>query len=376
MGHGQAAGHDLAGLTVDRASTFVRGPEGTKVQLVIQRGDEKLTRDVERAVVSAPVVASKMRTAKDGTKVAQVALAQFSRGAADQVRKEVDKRLKQGAKGILLDLRGNGGGLLDEARLVASIFIPDGKIVTIKGRNQPTKTLTATGDAISAKIPVAVLVFLMVMTYFAVPEEQRQRVLVIGILGAIVLRSILIFAGAALLAKFHWLLYLFGAFLLLTGIKMWFAAGKEPDLEKNPALRWMRNHLKLTDGYRGDKLSVRENGVRWFTPMFVVLVLIGVTDVIFAVDSIPAVLGVTQDPFIVFSSNLFAILGLRSLYFAISAAIERFKYLPHALCVILAFVGGKMLVASWIEIPILVSLGVIILSLSIALIANFFRPKS
>ena len=154
----QAAGHDLAGLTVDRASTFVRGPEGTKVQLVLQRGEDRLTKDVERAVVSAPVVASKMRTAKDGTKIAQVALAQFSRGASTQVRKEIDKRLKEGAKGILLDLRGNGGGLLDEARLVASIFIPDGKIVTIKGRNQPSKTLTATGDAISTKIPIAVLV--------------------------------------------------------------------------------------------------------------------------------------------------------------------------------------------------------------------------
>jgi carboxyl-terminal processing protease len=154
----QAAGHPLAGLSVDQASNFVRGREGTKVQLVLLRGDQKLTKDVERAVVSAPVVASKMRTAKDGTKIAQVALAQFSRGAADQVRKAVDARLKQGAKGILLDLRGNGGGLVDEARGVASIFIPDGKIVTIKARNEPTHTLTATGDAIPTKIPVAVLV--------------------------------------------------------------------------------------------------------------------------------------------------------------------------------------------------------------------------
>jgi len=154
----QAGGHDLAGLSGDRASHFVRGREGTKVQLVLQRGDQKLTKDVERAVVSAPVVASKMRTAKDGTKVAQVALAQFSRGAGEQVRKAVDERLDQGAQAILLDLRGNGGGLVDEARAVASIFIPDGEIVTIKARNEATQTLTATGDAISTKIPVAVLV--------------------------------------------------------------------------------------------------------------------------------------------------------------------------------------------------------------------------
>ncbi len=153
-----ADGHDLAGLSVDRASNFVRGKEGTKVELVIRRGDQKLTKPVERAVVSAPVVASKMRTAKDGTKIAQVALAQFSRGAGEQVRKAVQARLDQGAKGILLDLRGNGGGLVDEARAVASIFIPDGKIVTIKARNEATQTLTATGDAIPTKIPVAVLV--------------------------------------------------------------------------------------------------------------------------------------------------------------------------------------------------------------------------
>ena len=154
----EAGGHDLAGLTVDRASTFVRGPVGSQVELVIQRGDERLTKNVERAVVTAPVVASRMRRAADGTKVAQVALAQFARGAGEQVRKEVDKRLKQGAKAIILDLRGNGGGLVNEARAVASVFIPEGKIVTIKARNEPAHTLTATGDAISSKIPLAVLV--------------------------------------------------------------------------------------------------------------------------------------------------------------------------------------------------------------------------
>jgi carboxyl-terminal processing protease len=153
-----AGGHPLAGLTVDQASNDIRGQDGTKVALVWQRGDQKISREVERAVVSVPVVASRMRTAKDGTKIAQVALSTFSRGASKELRAEVDKDLKRGAKGILLDLRHNGGGLVDEARLVASIFIPQGKIVTIKGRNEPTKTLTATGHAISPKIPVGVLV--------------------------------------------------------------------------------------------------------------------------------------------------------------------------------------------------------------------------
>jgi carboxyl-terminal processing protease len=153
-----AGGHPLAGLTVDKASNYIRGTEGTKVPLVWERGGEKISREVERAVVSVPVVASRMRTAKDGTKIAQVALSTFSRHSSEQLRAEVDKRLKQGAKGILLDLRHNGGGLVDEARLVASIFIDKGKIVTIKGRNEPTKTLNATGKAISSSIPVAVLV--------------------------------------------------------------------------------------------------------------------------------------------------------------------------------------------------------------------------
>ncbi|UGS35107.1 S41 family peptidase [Capillimicrobium parvum] len=154
----EAAGQDLAGLSSKQSSARIRGPEGTKVKLALVRDGRRITRDVERAVVSVPVVASRMRRTADGTKVAQVALSTFSRGAHGELRQEIDKRLKQGAKGILLDLRHNGGGLLDEARLVSSIFVPDGKIVTIRGRNQPTKTLDAVGGAISTKIPVAVLV--------------------------------------------------------------------------------------------------------------------------------------------------------------------------------------------------------------------------
>ena len=168
-----------------------------------------------------------------------------------------------------------------------------------------------------------IFVFLMLMTYFAVPEEQRQRVLIIGILLAIALRAILIFAGAALLAKFHWLLYVFGAFLLLTGIKMWFAAGKEPDLETNPLLRWMTAHVPFVRRYHGGALWLGGPGRRKFTPLFIVLVMIGITDVIFAVDSIPAIFAITTDPFIVLTSNVFAVLGLRAMFFLLAGMAER-----------------------------------------------------
>lgn len=219
-----------------------------------------------------------------------------------------------------------------------------------------------------------IFVFLLLFTYFAVPEEQRQRVLIIGILGAIVLRAILIFVGAALLAQFHWLLYLFGAFLLLTGVKMWCAAGKEPDLEQNPALRWMRRHLKMTDGYRGAAMHVRENGARLYTPLFVVLVLIGVTDVIFAVDSIPAIFAITTDPFIVLTSNVFAVLGLRAMFFMLAGVADRFHLLPYGLAIVLAFIGTKMLLIDVYKIPVLWSLGVVALILTVTVVMSLARP--
>lgn len=199
-----------------------------------------------------------------------------------------------------------------------------------------------------------IFVFLMLFTYFAVPEEQRQRVLVIGILGAIVLRSVLIFAGALLLAKFHWILYVFGAFLVFTGIKMLMAAGKSPDLEQNPVLKWMRSHLRLTDDYHDSKLSIMRDGKRWFTPLFAVIALIGVTDVIFAVDSIPAIFAITADPFIVLTSNVFAVLGLRAMFFLLQGMADRFHLLPYGLAAVLVFIGAKMLLIDVYKIPILV----------------------
>ncbi|MCC7248642.1 MAG: TerC family protein [Lysobacter sp.] len=219
-----------------------------------------------------------------------------------------------------------------------------------------------------------IFVFLMLFTYFAVPEEQRQKVLVIGVLGAIVLRAIMIFAGAFLLAKFHWILYVFGLFLVLTGIKMLIAAGKAPDLEKNPILKWMRGHLPLTPDYHGTALSVRKDGKRWYTPLFVVIVLIGVTDLIFAVDSIPAIFAITSDPFIVLTSNVFAVLGLRAMFFLLAGMADRFHLLPYGLAAVLIFIGAKMLLIDVYKISILWSLGVVAATIGATLALSLLRP--
>jgi tellurite resistance protein TerC len=220
-----------------------------------------------------------------------------------------------------------------------------------------------------------IFVFLMLFTYFAVPEVQRQKVLVLGVLGAIVLRGVMIFAGAILLAKFHWVLYVFGAFLLLTGVKMLMAAGKSPDLEANPVLKWMRGHLALTDGYRGDAFAVREGGVRRYTPLFVVMVLIAITDVIFAVDSIPAIFAITTDPFVVLTSNVFAVLGLRAMFFLLAGLADRFHLLPYGLALVLMFIGAKMLLIDVYKIPIAVSLGVVAATIGATVVLSLLRPQ-
>jgi tellurite resistance protein TerC len=219
-----------------------------------------------------------------------------------------------------------------------------------------------------------IFVFLMIFNYFAVPPEQRQRALMVGVLGAIVLRAILIVVGAALVARFHWILYLFGAFLLLTGIKMLFAANQEPDLDDNPMLRWMRRHLPLTRDFRGSRISVIEHGRRWYTPLFVVMALIAVTDVIFAVDSIPAIFAVTLDPFIVMSSNVFAVLGLRAMFFLLAGMADRFHLLGHGLALVLLFIGTKMLIAGVYKIPIGIALGVVALVLVGSVTASLLFP--
>jgi tellurite resistance protein TerC len=221
-----------------------------------------------------------------------------------------------------------------------------------------------------------IFVFLMIFTFFAVPAEFQRRALVLGVIGAIVLRVIMILIGAWLVAKFHWVLYIFGAFLLITGIKMLVFAESKPDLNQNPLLKFIRKHVRLTDEFHGERFSVMKDGVRFFTPLFVVIVMIGITDVVFAVDSIPAIFAITSDPFIVMTSNIFAILGLRALYFLLADLASRFHLLSYGLAVVLMFVGVKMLIVDWYKIPVFVSLGVVGTILLTAILVSWFTRPS
>ena len=208
-----------------------------------------------------------------------------------------------------------------------------------------------------------VFVWLMLFSFFAVPLELQKRVLIYGVLGAIVMRTMMIFAGVWLIAKFHWLLYVFGAFLLITGIKMWWFAEEKPDLAKNPVIKWIRGHMNVTNELQGEHFFVmKEQGgtlVRYATPLFLVLVLVEITDLIFAVDSIPAIFAITTDPFIVLTSNVFAILGLRAMYFLLADMADRFSLLKYGLAIVLIFVGVKMMLIDVFKIPVLISLGVV-----------------
>lgn len=221
-----------------------------------------------------------------------------------------------------------------------------------------------------------IFVFLLLFTAFAVPPELQKRALIVGVIGAALLRVLMILVGAWLVTQFHWILYLFGVFLLITGIRMMWATEHEPNLEKNPILRWMRNHLTISDRFVGNRMWFMRDGLRVYTPLFVVVVLIGITDVIFAVDSIPAIFAITTDPFIVMTSNIFAILGLRALYFLLADMASRFHLLKYGLAVVLCFIGSKMLIVDWLPIPVGVSLGIVggILAISIALSALTSQP--
>ena len=219
-----------------------------------------------------------------------------------------------------------------------------------------------------------VFVFLMIFTYFAVPPEFQKRVLMIGILGALVLRAVMILVGAWLISQFHWILYIFGAFLVFTGVKMWWAAGQEPDLEANPALKLLRGRLRIAPSYDGERFVTMIGGVRHFTPLFVVIVLIGIVDVIFAVDSIPAIFAITTDPFIVLTSNVFAILGLRAMYFLLAGMHERFHLLSYGLAIVLVFIGTKMLLIDIYKIPITWSLLVTVTVLVATMVLSLKMP--
>ena len=219
-----------------------------------------------------------------------------------------------------------------------------------------------------------IFVFLMIFTYFAVPIEYQKRALIIGVIGAIVLRAVMILLGGLLIAQFHWMLYLFGLFLLVTGLKMLWFADATPDLDQNPVLRWMRSHLAISNSFKGEDFSYIEAGKRWFTPLFAVVILIAITDVIFAVDSIPAIYAITEDPFVVMTANIFAILGLRALYFLLADMKERFHLLTYGLAVVLIFVGTKMLIVDFFKFDAFVSLAIVGAILATSIVISLVYP--
>jgi len=216
-------------------------------------------------------------------------------------------------------------------------------------------------------------VFVMIFTYFAVPPELQRRVLLYGVLGAIAMRAVMILGGVWLVSEFAWVLYVFGLFLVVTGIKMLVMADQKPDLDQNPLLRWLRGHMRITPGFHGQAFFVHINGLRYATPMFLVLVMIEASDLVFAVDSIPAIFAVTTDPFIVFTSNIFAVMGLRALYFLLADMAERFHLLKYGLALVLIYIGGKMLAMPWFHMPVQWSLSIVgsIILMSVVLSLKF-----
>jgi tellurite resistance protein TerC len=217
-----------------------------------------------------------------------------------------------------------------------------------------------------------VFIFLMIFNYFAIPAEYQRRVLIYGVIGAVVMRFILILAGIWVISHFHWIFYVFGVFLMVTGVKMLIFADKKPDLAKNPIVLWVRGHCRVTDTLHGEQFFIRQNKLLYMTPLFLVLILIEFTDLIFAIDSIPAIFAITEDPFIVYTSNIFAIMGLRALYFLLKNMDARFHLLKYGLAIILMFVGFKMLLAYWVKIPIGISLGVVITILAVSMLLSIY----
>jgi tellurite resistance protein TerC len=220
-----------------------------------------------------------------------------------------------------------------------------------------------------------IFVIILIFSYFNVPPAYQHKVLFWGILGALVMRICFILAGIELIHKFHWLIYIFGAFLIFTGIRILMQGDPKLDPEKNPIVKLVRKVFRVTPAFEGDKFFVRRNNVVWATPLFVVVVMIEATDLIFAVDSIPAILAISDDAFIVYTSNVFAILGLRSLYFAVAGIEKYFIYLKYGLSAILIFIGVKMCISDFYKIPVKISLVFIVLTLSIAVLASMITQR-
>ena len=221
-----------------------------------------------------------------------------------------------------------------------------------------------------------IFVIALIFAAFAVPPQYQNRVLFWGILGALVMRALLIFAGTSLIMEFRWVIYLLGAFLIFTGIKMALTADKEPDVQANPVVRFVRRHFRVTEGYEGQRFFTRRNGLLCVTPLFLALVMVEVTDLIFAVDSIPTIFAITTDPFIVYTSNVFVILGLRALYFALAGVIRRFHYLKYGLSLTLVFVGAKMVLVDIWKVPTALALAVTVALIAGSIMLSLLRPRA
>ena len=221
-----------------------------------------------------------------------------------------------------------------------------------------------------------IFVIVLIFQYFAVPAQYQHRVLFWGILGALIMRGLFIGLGTALLARFEWIIYVFGALLVITGVRMAIKQDEEFEGDQNPVVKLVRRIFPITDGYRGKDFFTLENGKRYATPLMLVLVLVEATDLIFAIDSIPAIFGITRDPFIVFTSNIFAVMGLRSLFFLLAHVVTKFHLLKYGLAVILTFVGVKMIIEPWVHIPILLSLGVVLGVLLLSIVASLIWPRA
>lgn len=234
-----------------------------------------------------------------------------------------------------------------------------------------------TGYVIEESLSVDnIFVIVLIFQYFAVPAKYQHRVLFWGILGALIMRGVFIGVGAALLARFEWIIYIFGALLVITGVRMAVKQDEEFDGEQNPVVKFVRRFLPVTHDYHDKHFLIMQNGKRHATPLLLVLVLVEATDLIFAIDSIPAIFGITRDPFIVFTSNIFAVMGLRSLFFLLASVVTKFHLLKYGLAVILTFVGAKMLLEHWIHIPIMLSLGIVVAVLAASIVASLIWPHA